>query len=244
MGSNLACVVSFEYFDDRFNPLPFWPPKSCDRFWIQRIHTNTISDENQNIPFQWYFSHQTLYQKMSFRQTPQRRCHQLHPFFQTTTPRVWRGEDFIVKDWEIQRQTSAVRPILNTVLRRFFFHRWLVTKLTKHSNGPHKYYLLLMFMVWIQPPNQDCAINLPLLAGGEKSPIYSQVLCMSMSKDPTSPTRALMRFSTKTTLSLPGNWSWISMSPWTITMASFSSLSTLRLYNGHIFKPRHPSIIH
>lgn len=34
------------------------------------------------------------------------------------------------------------------------------------------------------------------------------------------------------------------MSPWTITMASFSSLSTLRLYNGHIFKPRHPSIIH
>ena len=30
--------------------------------------------------------------------------------------------------------------------------------------GP-QVFLLLMFIVWIQPPNQDCAINLPLLAG-------------------------------------------------------------------------------
>lgn len=59
---------------------------------------------------------------------------------------------------------------------------------------------------------------------------------MSMSKDPTSPTRVVMRFPTKTTLSLPGNWSWISMSPWTITIASFSSLSTIGLYTGHVLK--------
>ena len=39
-----------------------------------------------------------------------------------------------------------------------------------------------------------------------------------MSNDPTSPARVVMRFPTKVTLSLPGNWSWILMSPWTTTI--------------------------